>query len=156
VTSSAAPRRSPRLRVSRTAGAEDLPLPSYATTGAAGLDLRAAVAARLVLAPGERALVPTGLRLAVPAGFEAQVRPRSGLALRHGIVLPNSPGTIDSDYRGEVQVILWNAGPEAFVVARGDRIAQLVIAPVARVEVEEGPLDETSRGGGGFGSTGSA
>lgn len=146
----------PRLRVSRVAGAEDLPLPSYATEGAAGLDLRAAVGGRLVLGPGERALVPTGLRFAVPAGFEAQVRPRSGLALRHGIVLPNSPGTIDSDYRGEVQVILWNAGPEPFAIERGDRIAQLVIAPVAHVELEESALDETPRGAGGFGSTGAA
>jgi dUTP pyrophosphatase len=146
----------PRLRVSRVAGAEDLPLPSYATEGAAGLDLRAALAGRLVLGPGERALVPTGLRFAVPAGYEAQVRPRSGLALRHGIVLPNSPGTIDSDYRGEVQVILWNAGPEPFAIERGDRIAQLVIAPVAHVELEESALDETPRGAGGFGSTGAA
>jgi len=146
----------PRLRVSRVAGAEDLPLPSYATAGAAGLDLRAAVRARLVVGPGERALVPTGLRIAVPPGFEAQVRPRSGLALAHGIVLPNAPGTIDSDYRGEVQVILWNAGPEPFAISRGDRIAQLVVAPVARVEVEEATLDETPRGAGGFGSTGAA
>jgi len=146
----------PRLRVSRTAGAEDLPLPSYATVGAAGLDLRAAVPSRLVVAPGERALVPTGLRVAVPAGYEAQVRPRSGLALRHGIVLPNSPGTIDSDYRGEVQVILWNTGAEPFAIARGDRIAQLVVAPVARVELEECALDDTPRGAGGFGSTGGA
>jgi dUTP pyrophosphatase len=145
---------SPRLRVSRTAGAEDLPLPSYATAGSAGLDLRAAVPSRLVVAPGERALVPTGLRIAVPAGYEGQVRPRSGLALRHGIVLPNSPGTIDSDYRGEVQVILWNTGAEPFAIARGDRIAQLVVAPVARVELEEAALDETPRGAGGFGSTG--
>jgi dUTP pyrophosphatase len=144
----------PRLRVSRVAGAEDLPLPSYASEGAAGLDLRAAVGGRLLLGPGERARVPTGLRFAVPAGYEAQVRPRSGLALRHGIVLPNSPGTIDSDYRGEVQVILWNAGPEPFAIERGDRIAQLVIAPVAHVELEESALDETPRGAGGFGSTG--
>jgi dUTP pyrophosphatase len=146
----------PRLRVSRVAGAEDLPLPRYATEGAAGLDLRAALGGRLVLGPGERALIPTGLRFAVPAGYEAQVRPRSGLALRHGIVLPNSPGTIDSDYRGEVQVILWNAGPEPFAIERGDRIAQLVIAPVAHVELEESALDETPRGAGGFGSTGAA
>jgi len=145
---------SPRLRVSRTAGAEDLPLPSYATAGAAGLDLRAAVPSRLVVAPGERALVPTGLRIAVPTGYEGQVRPRSGLALRHGIVLPNAPGTIDSDYRGEIQVILWNTGAEPFAIARGDRIAQLVVAPVARVELEEVALDETQRGAGGFGSTG--
>jgi dUTP pyrophosphatase len=138
------------------AGAEDLPLPSYATPGAAGLDLRAAVTARVIVAPGERALVPTGLRIAVPPGHEAQVRPRSGLALRHGIVLPNAPGTIDTDYRGEVQVILWNAGPQPFAIERGDRIAQLVIAPVVRVELEEGDLDDTTRGAGGFGSTGAA
>jgi dUTP pyrophosphatase len=146
----------PLLRVARVAGAEDLPLPSYATEGAAGLDLRAAVAHELVVAPGERVLVPTGLRVAVPRGYEAQVRPRSGLALRHGIVLPNAPGTIDSDYRGEVQVILWNAGPATFAIARGDRIAQLVIAPVAHVRLEEGELDATGRGAGGFGSTGEA
>jgi len=144
----------PRLRVSRLPGAEDLPLPSYATAGAAGLDLRAAVASPLVLEPGQRALVPTGLRIAVPGGYEGQVRPRSGLALTHGLVLPNAPGTIDCDFRGEVQVILWNAGPEPFAIARGDRIAQLVIAPVARVALEEGDLDDTSRGAGGFGSTG--
>ena len=146
----------PRLRVARMPGAEDLPLPRYASEGAAGLDLRAALPEPLLLTPGQRALVPTGLRIAVPTGYEAQVRPRSGLALRHGIVLPNSPGTIDSDYRGEVQVILWNAGPEPFGIARGDRIAQLVIAPVARVELEEAALDETPRGAGGFGSTGAA
>lgn len=146
----------PRLRVARVAGAEDLPLPSYATPGAAGLDLRAAVTGRVVVAPGERALVPTGLRIAVPPGHEAQVRPRSGLALRHGIVLPNAPGTIDADYRGEVQVILWNAGPQPFTIERGDRIAQLVIAPVVRVALEEGDLDDTARGAGGFGSTGAA
>jgi len=143
-----------RLRVARVAGAEDLPLPSYATEGAAGLDLRAAVASPLVVAPGERVRVPTGFRIAVPRGFEGQVRPRSGLALRHGILLPNAPGTIDSDYRGELQVILWNAGPEPFAIARGDRIAQLVIAPVARFALEEGALDATPRGEGGFGSTG--
>jgi dUTP pyrophosphatase len=144
------------LRVARVAGAEDLPLPSYATEAAAGLDLRAAVAGELVVAPGERVLVPTGLRIAVPRGHEAQVRPRSGLALRHGIVLPNAPGTIDSDYRGEVQVILWNAGPAPFAIARGDRIAQLVISPVAQVALEEGALDDTARGEGSFGSTGPA
>jgi dUTP pyrophosphatase len=148
--------KSPRLRVSRTAGAQDLPLPEYATAGAAGLDLRAAVTAPLVVPPGGRALVPTGLRLALPPGTEGQVRPRSGLALRHGVVLPNAPGTIDCDYRGEVQVILWNTGAEPFVVARGDRIAQLVVAPVVRVQVEEAALDETSRGSAGFGSTGAA
>jgi dUTP pyrophosphatase len=146
----------PRLLVSRTAGAEDLPLPAYASAGAAGLDLRAAVAQPLVVPPGGRVLVPTGLRLALPPGTEGQVRPRSGLALRHGVVLPNAPGTIDCDYRGEVQVILWNTGAEPFVIARGDRIAQLVVAPVVRVDVHEAPLDETERGSGGFGSTGAA
>jgi dUTP pyrophosphatase len=148
--------KGPRLRVSRTAGAEDLPLPAYASAGAAGLDLRAAVAEPLVVPPGGRVLVPTGLRLALPPGTEGQVRPRSGLALRHGVVLPNAPGTIDCDYRGEVQVILWNTGAAPFVVARGDRIAQLVVAPVVRVRVEEAALDETGRGSGGFGSTGAA
>lgn len=143
-----------RLRVARVAGAEDLPLPAYATAGAAGLDLRAAVEAALVVAPGERVRVPTGLRIAVPAGYEAQVRPRSGLALHHGIVLPNAPGTIDSDYRGEVQVILWNAGPEPFAIARGDRVAQLVVSPIVRVTLEEGDLEETPRAASGFGSTG--
>jgi len=108
-----------------------------------------------VLAPGERALVPTGLAIALPPGTEAQVRPRSGLALRHGIVLPNAPGTIDSDYRGELRVIVMNAGTEPFRVARGDRIAQLVVAPVLRVDWEPvGDLDATGRGAGGFGSTG--
>jgi dUTP pyrophosphatase len=135
-----------------------LPLSSNAIApngaGAAGLDLRAAVSTALVVAPGERVRVPTGLRLAVPAGYEAQVRPRSGLALRNGIVLPNAPGTIDSDYRGEVQVILWNAGPEPFTIARGDRIAQLVVSPIVQVALEEGDLDETPRGEAGFGSTG--
>jgi dUTP pyrophosphatase len=146
----------PRLLVSRVAGSEDLPLPSYATEGAAGFDLRAAVDAPLVVAPGQRVRVPTGIRIAVPPGFEGQVRPRSGLALRHGILLPNAPGTIDSDYRGEVQVILWNAGPEPFAIARGDRIAQLVISPVLRVALEEVEIDDTKRGSGGFGSTGDA
>jgi dUTP pyrophosphatase len=143
------------VEISRLAGAEDLPLPSYATEGAAGLDLPAAVEREQLLAPGERALVPTGFRIALPAGFEAQVRPRSGLALRDGILLPNSPGTIDSDYRGEIKVILWNTGSEPFPVRRGDRIAQLVVAPVSRVRLEEvATLDETARGGGGFGHTG--
>jgi dUTP pyrophosphatase len=144
-----------RVRVSRVAGCGDIPLPRYATGAAAGLDLPAAVDGELVLEPGARVLVPTGLRIALPAGYEAQVRPRSGLALRHGIVLPNAPGTIDADYRGEIQVIVWNAGGEPFVLKRGDRIAQLVVAPVARallVPVES--LDETPRGAGGFGHTG--
>ncbi|MCR8550766.1 dUTP diphosphatase [Salipiger sp. P9] len=134
-----------------------LGLPSYATDGAAGADLRANFSDRgeIVLAPGARALVPTGLRLAIPGGWEVQVRPRSGLALKHGIVLPNSPGTIDSDYRGPLGVIVMNAGQAAFVIAHGDRIAQMVAAPVARArfDVVEA-LPETVRGAGGFGSTG--
>jgi dUTP pyrophosphatase len=141
--------------VSRITGNDDLPLPSYATAGAAGLDLRAAVPETLVIAPGERALVSTGVRLALPPGFEGQVRGRSGLALRHGIVLPNAPGTIDADYRGELSVILWNTSRDPFVVQRGDRVAQLVVARVARVAWEErASLEESPRGDGGFGSTG--
>jgi dUTP pyrophosphatase len=135
----------------------DLPLPRTTTEGAAGLDLRAAVADPILLSPGERKLIPTGWRIALPEGFEAQVRPRSGLALRHGILVPNAPGTIDADYRGEIQVILMNAGSEDFEIQRGDRIAQLVVAPVVRpdwIEVES--LDETERGEGGFGHTGRA
>ena len=144
-----------RIRVARVPGAEDLPLPSYATSGAAGADLLAAVDGELWIEPGARALVPTGLRLAVPEGYEGQVRPRSGLALEHGVVLPNAPGTIDSDYRGELKVILQNAGSAPFAVRRGDRIAQLVFAPVERARFEEVvALDETARGGGGFGHTG--
>lgn len=143
------------VRIARMPGAEDLPLPAYATAGAAGLDLAAAVEGERVLAPGERALVPTGFRIELPAGYEAQVRPRSGLALRHGIVLPNAPGTIDSDYRGELRVILWNTGAAPFVLRRGDRVAQLVVAPVARaLWVPAETLAETSRGAGGFGHTG--
>lgn len=144
------------VRVERLPHAADLPLPSYATPGSAGLDLVAAVPAGepLVLAPGAVALVPTGLRLALPPGTEAQVRPRSGLALRHGITVLNSPGTIDADYRGEVGVVLINHGPDEFVVSRGARIAQLVLAPVLRLRWEEGPVGGTWRGAGGFGSTG--
>jgi dUTP diphosphatase len=143
------------VRIARVAGAEDLPLPAYATTGAAGVDLAAAVTEECVLEPNARALVPTGFAIELPPGFEAQVRPRSGLALRHGVVLPNAPGTIDSDYRGEIRVILWNTGSEPFVVKRGDRIAQLVVAPVARVRwVLADSLDGTARGDGGFGHTG--
>jgi dUTP pyrophosphatase len=115
------------------------------------------VADELELAPGQRALVPTGIAIAVPEGHEAQVRPRSGLALRHGLVLPNAPGTIDSDYRGEVQVIVWNLGDKPFALRRGDRIAQLVVSPIARAEWEEvESLDATPRGSGGFGHTGRA
>jgi dUTP pyrophosphatase len=135
--------------------ARGLPLPAYATAGSAGMDLVAAVEAPVDLAPGARALVPTGLSIAVPAGFEAQVRPRSGLALKHGLTIPNAPGTIDADYRGEVSVILWNAGSAPFRVERGMRIAQLVFAPVARARLVAAPsLPATARGCGGFGSTG--
>lgn len=134
-----------------------LPLPAYQTSGAAGLDLVAAIAAEapVVLAPGGRGLVPTGLVLALPEGCEAQVRPRSGLAIRHGVTVVNAPGTIDADYRGEVQVALVNLGAEPFAVERGMRIAQLVIAPVvrARIAVVE-TVETTLRGAGGFGSTG--
>lgn len=144
-----------RIPIARLPGSEDLPLPRYATTGAAGLDLAAAVEGEFVLEPGERAAIPTGFRIAVPRGFEAQVRSRSGLALERGIVLPNAPGTIDSDYRGEVKVLLMNSGPEPFLIRRGDRIAQLVVCPVARIEWEEvRALDSTRRGAGGFGHTG--
>ena len=132
-----------------------LALPAYATAGAAGMDLQAAVDAPLLLAPGERVLVPTGLQIAVPAGFEAQVRPRSGLALKQGITCLNTPGTIDSDYRGEVKVLLANLGREAVAIERGMRIAQLVIAPVAQAEWQPvATLEATLRGVGGFGSTG--
>jgi dUTP pyrophosphatase len=134
---------------------QDLPLPSYATAGAAGMDLLAAVVDAVVIAPGQRALIPTGLAIALPAGYELQVRPRSGLALRNGIVLPNSPGTIDEDYRGEIQVIVLNAGGEPFKVERGTRIAQAVLAPVVRAAWREvADLDVTARNTGGFGSTG--
>ena len=144
-----------QVQVKRLPHSEGLALPAYATPGAAGMDLLAAVAAPLVIAPGQRVLVPTGLAIALPPGFELQVRPRSGLALKNGIVLPNSPGTIDEDYRGELQVIVMNAGQEPFVVERGMRIAQAVLATVVRAGwVEVAELDETARGAGGFGSTG--
>lgn len=133
----------------------DLPLPAYETAGAAGLDLRAAIMAPLTLAPGERALIPTGLAMQLPGGFEGQVRPRSGLALRHGVTVLNAPGTVDSDYRGEVSVVLINHGQEPFSIQRGDRIAQFVIAPVTQAELlEVSTLDATARGAGGYGSTG--
>lgn len=135
----------------------DLHLPAYATPMSAGLDLLAAVEEPVTLAPGERRLVPTGLALALPDGYEAQVRPRSGLALKHGVTVLNSPGTIDADYRGEVAVILVNLGQAPFSISRGDRIAQLVVAPVARVAWSEAAaLPATARGAGGFGSTGRA
>src|SRR5277367_1302333 len=131
----------------------DLPLPAYATAGAAGMDLLAAVTAPVTIDPGKRALIPTGLTIALPKGYELQVRPRSGLALRHGIVLPNSPGTIDADYRGEVQVIVMNAGDAPFTVERGMRIAQAVLAPVVRAAWQEvDRLEDTTRSTGGFGS----
>lgn len=145
------------VRVERLPHAEALPLPAYETAGSAGMDLRAALAedAPITLAPGARALVPTGLKIALEPGYEAQVRPRSGLALKHGITCLNSPGTIDSDYRGEVGVILINHGQEPFVIRRGERIAQMVIAPYAQAAMTEvEALDDTARGAGGFGSTG--
>jgi dUTP pyrophosphatase len=142
-----------RIALRRLAHGEGLPLPSYATTGAAGMDVVAAE--DLTLAPGARHAVATGFAMAIPEGFEVQVRPRSGLALKHGITCLNTPGTIDSDYRGEVKVILANLSDTPFVIARGDRIAQLVPAPVQRaVLAEVESLDDTERGSGGFGSTG--
>jgi len=130
-------------------------LPAYATDHAAGIDLLAAVADRVEIAPGGRKLVPTGIAIALPAGYEAQIRPRSGLALKHGVTLLNSPGTVDADYRGEIGVILINHGETPFIVARGDRIAQLIIAPVSRLAWEEvAALPASARGTGGFGSTG--
>ncbi len=141
----------------RLAHAMDLPLPAYASAYAAGLDLLAAVGEPLTLASGKRAQVPTGIAIALPEGFEAQVRPRSGLAARHGVTVLNSPGTVDADYRGEIAVILVNLGEEAFRIERGMRIAQLVIAPVMRIRWSEvGQLSSTERAGGGFGSTGTA
>jgi len=143
------------ILVQRLAHAEGLPLPAYATPGAAAMDLLAAVAAPVVVPPGGRVLIPTGLRVALPAGHEWQIRPRSGLALKHGVTLVNAPGTIDEDYRGEVGVILLKTGAEDFVVERGMRVAQAVLAPVVRAVFEEVVvLPETSRGTGGFGSTG--
>jgi dUTP pyrophosphatase len=145
------------IQVVRLPHAEGLPLPAYATAGAAGMDLLAAVTDKLVIAPGERALVPLGLCIALPPGYEMQVRPRSGLALRHGIMMPNSPGTVDEDYRGELKVIVMNAGQEPFTVERGMRIAQAIVAPVVRaVWHESTTLPQSARGAGGFGSTGTA
>ncbi|MEX2644240.1 MAG: dUTP diphosphatase [Acetobacterales bacterium] len=146
-----------RVGVRRLPEAEGLPLPAYESAHAAGMDLLAAVSKAVVLQPGERALVPTGIAIALPENYEAQVRPRSGLALREGVTLINTPGTIDADYRGEVGVILINHGDKPFSVTRGMRIAQMVIAPVSRAEWEEmDELPETARGSGGFGSTGTA
>ena len=145
------------IALQRLPHSDGLPLPHYQSALAAGLDLIAAVAADapVVIAPGERALIPTGIAIALPPGYEAQVRPRSGLALRHGVTVLNSPGTIDADYRGEIQVILVNLGRESFTVERGARVAQMVVAATMRVDICEVPsLDETTRGVRGFGSTG--
>ncbi len=147
-----------QVSILRLPHARDLPLPAYQSAGASGLDLCAAIPAgnTVVIAPGRNAAIPTGMVLALPAGSEGQIRPRSGLAARHGITVLNAPGTIDADYRGEVQVILVNLGAEPFLVRRGMRIAQLVIAPVIQVIlVEVESLEDTNRGSGGFGSTGS-
>ncbi len=146
-----------RVDVKRLPHGNDLPLPAYATAQSAGLDLMAAVGADVTLAPGERALVPTGLAIALPPGYEAQVRPRSGLALKNGVTVLNSPGTVDADYRGEVGVILSNLGAEPFTVSRGMRIAQMVVAPVIQLSWNEvDDLPDSERGAGGFGSTGTS
>jgi dUTP pyrophosphatase len=143
------------MKIRRLPSSEGLPLPAYQTAGAAGMDLHAAVGEDLVIEPGGIVLVPTGLAVAIPEGFEGQVRPRSGLAVKHGISLPNTPATIDSDYRGEIRVPMINLGREAFRVSRGMRIAQLVVAPVARVTWDEvADLPPTARAGGGFGHSG--
>jgi dUTP pyrophosphatase len=143
------------VAIQRLEHGADLPLPAYETAGSAGLDLLAAVAADLIIQSGQRELVPSGIAIALPAGYEAQIRPRSGLAAKHGITLLNAPGTIDADYRGEIKVILANLGADAFTVTRGMRIAQMVVAPVSRVVWSAAEtLDETARGAGGFGSTG--
>jgi len=143
------------LFIQRDPDALDLPLPSYATAGAAGMDLYAAVDDDVVIAPGDRLSISTGIRIAVPEGFEAQIRPRSGLAIRHGLSMVNSPGTIDSDYRGIVKLILINHGQEPFTIRRSDRVAQMVICPVVRIEwTETDELPQTLRGDGGFGHTG--
>jgi dUTP pyrophosphatase len=144
-----------QVSIKRLEHAVDLPLPAYETAHAAGMDLMACIPADISLRPGERALIPSGFAIALPDGFEAQVRPRSGLAAKHGITVLNAPGTIDADYRGEIGVILINLGQTAFAITRGMRIAQMVIAPVARaIWHEADTLDETQRGSGGFGSTG--
>jgi len=144
-----------RIDIARLPAAEGMPLPSRATSGSAGYDLCAAIEHDLVLKPGDRVLVPTGYRFAIPPGYEGQIRPRSGLALSHGILVPNAPGTIDSDYRGELRVILLNIGANPWSIRRGDRIAQLVIAPVTNVEFHEcDHLEATDRGERGFGHSG--
>ncbi|MGE0665428.1 MAG: dUTP diphosphatase [Sphingomonadales bacterium] len=142
------------VSIRRLPHADGLALPAYQTAQAAGADLTAAVDADVTLAPGERRLIPTGIAIGLPEGYEAQVRPRSGLALKQGVTVLNTPGTIDADYRGEVGVILVNLGQEAFTVRRGDRIAQMIVAPVVQADFREEALTETARGAGGFGSTG--
>ncbi|HEY3398821.1 MAG TPA: dUTP diphosphatase [Armatimonadota bacterium] len=145
----------PQILVQVLPEAAGLPLPEYATAEAAGMDLRAAIAEPVTLEPGARALITTGLRLQIPPGFEVQVRPRSGLAIRHGVSLVNTPGTVDSDYRGVVQVIVINLGQEPFTITRGERIAQMVVAPVVQAQLQVvAELEDTERGAGGFGSTG--
>jgi len=145
------------VRITRLAHGADLPLPEYQSAQAAGFDLLAAVADDVTIAPGQREIIPTGIAIALPLGTEAQVRPRSGLAARHGVTVLNTPGTIDADYRGEIQVILINLGHEPFAVKRGMRIAQLIVAPVLRARISESQaLEKTSRGSGGFGSTGTS
>lgn len=147
----------PVLRVTRLEHGADLPLPRYETEHSAGLDLRAALDEDLTVAPGERVVIPTGLRIEIPVGYEGQVRPRSGLAMKYGLTVLNAPGTIDADYRGEVKVLLVNVGQNAHVLERAERVAQLVVAPVTRVVLEEvEELSETERGEGGFGSTGTS
>jgi dUTP pyrophosphatase len=148
---------STELRIVRLPHATDLPLPAYQSGRAAGFDLLAAVPADapITIAPGERAMIPTGIAIALPSGHEGQIRPRSGIALRHGVTVLNSPGTVDADYRGEIQVILVNLGAETFEISRGTRIAQIIVAPITQAKiVESDALDTTGREGGGFGSTG--
>lgn len=144
------------VKITKHESAHDLPLPTYATALSAGLDLMANITETVTLAPGERKLIPTGLSIALPAGYEAQIRPRSGLALKNGVTVLNTPGTIDADYRGEIMVILINLSNQDFIIERGMRIAQMIIAPFTQVKFQHvESLDETSRGKGGFGSTGS-
>jgi dUTP pyrophosphatase len=143
------------ILIRKLPGSEDLPLPRYMTPHAAGMDLYAAVTDDITLAPGERALVPSGIAIALPEGYEAQIRPRSGLAIKHGITLLNAPGTIDADYRGEIKIIMANLGHESFTIGRGERIAQMVVAPVATAALNAvETLPETERSSGGFGHTG--
>jgi len=146
-----------RVKVYKEPGTEDIPLPEYQTEGSAGMDLYAVVHDEVVLQPGERKLIPTGIRIALPDGYEAQIRPRSGLALKYGVGMPNTPGTIDADYRGEIGVILINWGTEPFKIKRGDRIAQMIVAPITRIAWEQTEcLPPSGRGPGGFGHTGTS